>query len=68
MMHVEKDVEKFEKQFPKELRRTSTDKRSQIGVNMACMTCLCDRGKVGLGTRAATNEKRRAYYKTSAGI
>ena len=31
-------------------------------------TCLCDRGKAGLLKRAAANEKRRAYYKTPAGI
>ena len=31
-------------------------------------TCLCDRGKAGLAKRAAANEKRKAYYKTSAGI
>ena len=31
-------------------------------------TCLCDRGKAGLAHRAAATEKRKAYYKTSAGI
>ena len=31
-------------------------------------TCLCDRGKDGIAKRAAANEKRRAYYKTPAGI
>ena len=30
--------------------------------------CLCDRGNVGKEKRAAANEKRRAYYKTEAGI
>ena len=31
-------------------------------------TCLCDRGKLGKAKKAAANEKRRAYYKTEAGI
>ena len=31
-------------------------------------TCLCDRGKAGLSKRKEANEKRRAYYKTPAGI
>ena len=31
-------------------------------------TCLCQRGKMGKANRAAANEKRRAYYKTDAGI
>ena len=31
-------------------------------------TCLCDRGKAGIAKRAAANERRRAYYKTPAGI
>lgn len=31
-------------------------------------TCLCQRGKIGKANRAAANEKRRAYYKTDAGI
>ena len=30
--------------------------------------CLCDRGKAGLAKKAAANEKRRAFYKTPAGI
>ena len=30
--------------------------------------CLCDRGKAGLAKKAAANEKRRAYYKTPAGV
>ena len=30
--------------------------------------CLCDRGKAGLAKKAVANEKRRAYYKTPAGI
>ena len=31
-------------------------------------TCLCKRGKIGNDKRAAANEKRRAYYKTDAGL
>ena len=31
-------------------------------------SCLCDRGKAGLAKRAAANERRRAYYKTPAGV
>ena len=31
-------------------------------------TCLCSRGEIGKGKRAAANEKRRAYYKTDAGL
>ena len=31
-------------------------------------TCLCNRGKTGKEKRAVANEKRRAYYKTKAGI
>lgn len=31
-------------------------------------TCLCDRGTIGKAKRAAANEKRRAFYKTDAGI
>ena len=31
-------------------------------------TCLCDRGDVGKAKRDAANEKRRAFYKTNAGI
>ena len=31
-------------------------------------TCPCTRGKKGKEKRAAANEKRRAYYKTEAGI
>lgn len=31
-------------------------------------TCLCDRGKAGKEKLAAVNEKRRAYYKTDAGM
>ena len=30
--------------------------------------CLCDRGKIGKNKKAEANEKRRAYYKTEAGI
>ena len=30
--------------------------------------CLCARGKIGKAKAAAANEKRRAYYKTDAGI
>lgn len=30
--------------------------------------CLCDRGEIGLARKAEANEKRRAYYKTPAGI
>ena len=30
--------------------------------------CLCERGKKGKAKKAAANEKRRAYYKTEAGI
>ena len=30
--------------------------------------CLCDRGKAGLAKRKEANDKRRAYYKTPAGI
>ena len=29
---------------------------------------MCQRGKIGKAKRAAANEKRRAYYKTDAGI
>ena len=31
-------------------------------------TCLCNRGKIGKEKRAIANEKRRAYYKTDAGL
>ena len=31
-------------------------------------TCLCSRGKIGKEKRAVANEKRRAYYKTDAGL
>ena len=31
-------------------------------------TCLCNRGKIGKEQKAVANEKRRAYYKTEAGI
>ena len=31
-------------------------------------TCLCSRGKIGKEKREAANEKRRAYYKTDAGL
>ena len=31
-------------------------------------SCLCDRGKAGIAKKAAANEKRRAYYKTPAGV
>ena len=31
-------------------------------------TCHCDRGKIGTAKLAAANEKRRAFYKTEAGI
>ena len=31
-------------------------------------TCLCNRGCIGKDIRAAANEKRRAYYKTDAGL
>ena len=31
-------------------------------------TCRCDRGKAGKAKLAAANEKRRAFYKTEAGI
>ena len=31
-------------------------------------TCLCSRGKIGKEKRAAANERRRAYYKTDAGL
>jgi glucosamine 6-phosphate synthetase-like amidotransferase/phosphosugar isomerase protein len=31
-------------------------------------TCVCARGKIGKAKAAAANEKRRAYYKTDAGI
>ena len=31
-------------------------------------SCLCKRGKIGKEKRAVANEKRRAYYKTAAGI
>ena len=31
-------------------------------------SCLCDRGKAGKAKKAVANEKRRAYYKTAAGI
>ena len=31
-------------------------------------TCLCNRGKKGLEKKAASNAKRRAYYKTEAGL
>ena len=31
-------------------------------------TCLCSRDKKGTEERAAVNEKRRAYYKTGAGL
>ena len=31
-------------------------------------TCHCDRGKAGRAKLAAANEKRRAFYKTEAGI
>ena len=31
-------------------------------------TCLCNRGKIGKEKRAVANEKRRAYYKTAAGL
>ena len=31
-------------------------------------TCLCKRGKIGKDKRAVANEKRRAYYKTDAGL
>ena len=31
-------------------------------------TCLCDRGSKGKATKAASNEKRRAFYKTEAGL
>ena len=31
-------------------------------------TCHCDRGKTGKAKLAAANEKRRAFYKTEAGI
>ena len=30
--------------------------------------CLCSRGKKGTEERTAVNEKRRAYYKTEAGL
>ena len=32
------------------------------------VTCTCDRGEIGKKRRAAANEKRRAFYKTDAGI
>ena len=31
-------------------------------------TCTCDRGEIGKKKREAANEKRRAFYKTDAGI
>ena len=31
-------------------------------------TCLCSRGKIGKEKRAVANGKRRAYYKTDAGL
>ena len=31
-------------------------------------TCLCNRGRIGKEKRAVANEKRRAYYKTAAGL
>ena len=31
-------------------------------------TCLCSRGEKGAEERAVVNEKRRAYYKTGAGL
>ena len=31
-------------------------------------TCLCDRGDIGKAKRDAANEKRRAFYKTDAGV
>ena len=31
-------------------------------------TCLCSRGMIGKQKRAIANEKRRAYYKTDAGL
>ena len=31
-------------------------------------TCLCSRGEIGKNKRVAANEKRRAYYKTDAGL
>jgi hypothetical protein len=31
-------------------------------------TCLCSRGKIGKKKKSAANEKRRAYYKTDAGL
>lgn len=31
-------------------------------------TCLCNRGRKGKEKQAAANEKRRAYYKTEAGL
>ena len=31
-------------------------------------TCLCNRGKKGKEKQAAANAKRRAYYKTEAGL
>ena len=31
-------------------------------------TCLCDRGDIGKAKRDSANEKRRAFYKTDAGV
>ena len=31
-------------------------------------TCLCDRGDIGKAKRNSANEKRRAFYKTDAGV